>query len=159
MVRDKTDRVLGQIRGRRQRPDMVVPIAKDMVLPNLSGISSHPEAKESFGKWSKIIYIEDPSSSDVYPIAMIANNFRFLKVRYITDSGTVTFNINVRSGTDPFSSSTDIWDSDKTAGTTSSDRTTFDNEWFNGERIFFVETSATTGTPTKLLIQITGELI
>jgi len=44
--RTKTDRLLGQMRSRR-RPELKTPIATDMMLPNNSGVSNHPEFKNN----------------------------------------------------------------------------------------------------------------
>lgn len=46
---------------------------------------------------TRIIYIENPTAADVFPICMIPNTAVMVRVEAITDVGTVTFNIERRT--------------------------------------------------------------
>lgn len=104
---------------------------------------------------TKIIYIEDPVAADSFPIAFLADAVSFVKVRGITDVGTVTFNIEFRGENTPDAVGTDILTSDLVADATGEETTTFDSSGdVVAERWLNCNVTSVATAPTKVWISL-----
>lgn len=78
-------------------------------------------------KRTGIVYIEPPALADAYPLTIITSNIKFNKVWAQTDAQTVTFNIEQRSLTSPYSTGTDILTYNLTASSSGSSAIIFNS--------------------------------
>jgi len=105
----------------------------------------------------KIAYIETPAANEAYPIMSVQFNCSITRITYKTDTGTVTFNLEERTETDPETSGTTIYSSDQTAGSTMSATTSFSNSGITADNWLYFSASTVSGSPTKLWLGISYE--
>ena len=111
----------------------------------------------------KMIYIEDPTASDVWPICYVPKAATMQRVVGVTDTGSVTFNIQKRSKTTPDvdAPAAVIWtaggegDQDATAG--GLDKTVFDAASIGagGKWLVFVASAVSSATKVWIGIEYT----
>lgn len=104
-------------------------------------------------------YLTAAEAADNWPILTIAvRTMRLLRITHrVVGSGTpsVTFNLEKRGETTPFTPGTDVWSADKTATAASATVTAFDaGDLASRESLFFVA-SAINGTVDE--VHISGE--
>jgi hypothetical protein len=103
---------------------------------------------------TKIVYIEDPTASDSFPIAFVADDITMVQVRGVTDQGTVDFNIEHRAANTPDVSGTDMLSVDLQATSAGALSSSFSDATVPGERWLNYNASAASGTATKLWVVI-----
>jgi len=105
---------------------------------------------------TKQFYIENPTSSDSYPIAFMPAATTISEVWAETDTGTVDFNIEFRPhGSAETATSTQLWTADKTADDDGYNTTTFNDDTVPTDSWLTYTSSATASSPTKLWIALT----
>jgi len=104
--------------------------------------------------FKKMMFIEEPEALDEYPLTSVASATTIQRVTYVTDTGTVDFNLEKRAEATPMSAGTNIWSADETASSTSEASTTFNSSAIAEDEWLVFATSATTGVPTKLWINV-----
>lgn len=102
----------------------------------------------------KMIYIEDPTATDAFPIGSIPIAATVTGISAVTDAGTVTFNVEKRLATTPATAGTDILTSDKVASTTHSESTGIASAVIASEELLYFVASAVASTPTKLWVTV-----
>ena len=100
---------------------------------------------------TKIVYIEDPTASDSFPIAFVADDITMEQVRVETDQGTVDFNIEHRATNTPDVAGTDTLGSDLQATSSGASSSSFSDATVPAERWLTYNASAASGTATRLL--------
>jgi hypothetical protein len=108
------------------------------------------ERKLSGHTIARVLYIENPTATDAFPLAYISESATLVAVRAITDTGTVTFNIEKRSKLTPDVAGTDIWSSDKQATSAGLEQTAFDSGAVAADEWLHYSASAIAASPTKL---------
>lgn len=103
---------------------------------------------------TKIVYIEDPTASDSFPIAFIADDITMVQVRGVTDQGTVDFNIEHRATDTPDVVGTDTLGSDLQATSSGASSSSFSDATVPAERWLNYKAGAASGTATKLWVAI-----
>jgi hypothetical protein len=103
---------------------------------------------------TKIVYIEDPTASDSFPIAFIADDITLVQVRAVTDQGTVDFNIEHRATFAPDVAGTDTLSSDLQATSSGASSSSFTDATVPAERWLNYNAGAASGTATKLWVAI-----
>jgi len=103
---------------------------------------------------AKMIYIENPTATDSFPLGYVPDAATCVAVRAQTNTGTVDFNIEKRAKTSPFSAGTDIWTADKQATSAGLEQLSFDSGAVSADRWLQFAASAVSGTPTKLVISL-----
>jgi len=102
--------------------------------------------------------IHSPAAGESYRLRPIPDAATLKAVRHIVSASTnVVFNIEIRAETTPFTAGTDVWSADKTATTTSTEETAFDNQPA-AATILVVTITSVSGTPTIFLVQIEYEV-
>lgn len=104
----------------------------------------------------RMIYIENPTAADEYPIGAVPDAATMVRVVGATDAGTVTFNVEKRSMTTPYTAGTDIFTSDQVAGTGGSvlNTTTFNSGAISADSWLHYSASAVASSPTKLWVWV-----
>lgn len=127
---------------------------------SLSGLSNndHPQYSLSAHTHSlthqKMIYIEEPESTDVYPIVKVAKDMTISRLTHKVDTGTIDFNLDVRAEGTPETSGTNVWTAYKQATTASTVETSFTSSAVTDNQWLVYAASGTTGTPTKLWVSV-----
>lgn len=103
---------------------------------------------------TKIIYIEDPTAADSFPMGYVPDAATMVAVRAVTDVGTVDFNIEKRSKLTPDVAGTDIWSADKQATSSGLEITGFDSGSIGADEWLHFAASAVASSPTKLWISL-----
>lgn len=103
---------------------------------------------------TKIIYIEDPTATDSFPMGYVPNAAAMVAVRAVTDTGTVDFNIEKRAKLTPDVAGTDIWTADKQATAAGLEQTGFDSGSIGADEWLHFSASAVAGAPTKLWVSL-----
>ncbi len=103
---------------------------------------------------TKVIYIEDPTATDAFPMGYIPFAATMVAVRAITDVGTVDFNIEKRSKLTPDVAGTNIWTVDKQATTGGLEQTSFDSGSIGADEWLHFAASAVASSPTKLWVSL-----
>ena len=107
----------------------------------------------------KLIYIESPTASDLFPIGWTHYPGIVRRVTAETDAGTVDFNITKRLVlSDSFTGGTNIWTSDKQATTSIMTQTTFQSPRVAPDTGFWFDASAIASSPTKIFVTILLEI-
>lgn len=121
-----------------------------------SGVLPNARINANLRTFAHLFYLEDPGADDDdYPQWLLpaGANIQTIRVRAITDTGTVTFNIEYRTFAGFASSGTDILASDLTASTTEAETTVFANSGIIPAGCFcWPAVTSVTGTPGLLLI-------
>lgn len=112
------------------------------------------ERKLSGHKVARVLYIENPTATDAFPLAYIPESAALVAVRAITDAGTVTFNIEKRSKLTPDVAGTDVWSADKQATSSGLEQTSFDSGAIAADEWLHYAASAIDSSPTKLWISV-----
>ena len=103
---------------------------------------------------AKIIYIENPTVSDSFPLGYVPDAATMVAVRAVTDTGTVDFNIEKRAKLTPESAGTDVWSADKQATSSGLEQTSFDSGAVSADSWLQFAASAVAGSPTKLWVSV-----
>ncbi len=103
---------------------------------------------------TKIVYIENPTAADSFPIAFVADDVTMVQVRGVTDQGTVDFNIEHRGTDTPDLAGTDTLSSDLQATSGGVSSSSFSDATVPAERWLNYNASAASGTATKLWVAI-----
>jgi hypothetical protein len=107
-----------------------------------------------YGYHTRIIYIEDPTATDSFPIGSFPIACTISRITFITDTGTVDFNLEERAEATPFTAGTDVFSVDDQASTTNSVVTSFANAGMAANSWLWFAASAVASTPGKLIIKI-----
>lgn len=104
----------------------------------------------------RFIYIEAPTATDEFPLGAIPDAATIRRVVAATDAGTVTFNIEKRSQTTPYTAGTDIFSSDQVGGNGGSvlNTTTFNSPQVAAGNWLHYSASAVASNPTKLWVWV-----
>ena len=107
-------------------------------------------------EYAKEFYLESPTASDDLPLFWWPENYTITECWGVTDAGTVTFQLNHRPRTAPFSAGTDVFTSAMVADTNGESKTSgdFTDATVDGDRVVFYDSSAVASSPTKLLILV-----
>ncbi|UCE60479.1 MAG: hypothetical protein JSU63_01775 [Phycisphaerales bacterium] len=103
---------------------------------------------------TKIVYIEDPTATDSFPIAFVPDDVTLSQVRGVTDQGTVDFNIEHRATNTPDVAGTDTLSSDLQATSSGASSSSFSDATVPAERWLNFNASAVAGSPGKLWVAI-----
>lgn len=107
-----------------------------------------------YAREGALFYLENPSAGQAFPLRMQPVAGTMISVRHITDSGTATFNIEKRAPATPFTAGTDIWSSDKTADTSSTEETSFDSGSISEDQTLWCAVSGVTSSPGTLFLTV-----
>lgn len=102
----------------------------------------------------KILYVENPAASDVFPLLKVPDACTLVRVTHQTDTGTVDFNLEKRAEGTPATAGTDVWTTDKQAGSTMTGETSFNSAAIPADNWLIFSASAVASSPTKLWISI-----
>ena len=102
----------------------------------------------------KILYVENPTASDVFPLLKVPDACTLVRVTHQTDTGTVNFNLEKRAEGTPATAGTDVWTTDKQAGSTMTAETIFNSAAIPADNWLVFAASAVATSPTKLWISI-----
>ncbi len=102
----------------------------------------------------RMLYIESPQATDEIPMGPVPDAATMVRVVAATDAGTVTFNIEKRAQTTPYTAGTNIFSSDQVAGTGGSvlNTTTFNSGQIAAASWLHFSASAIASSPTKLWV-------
>ena len=104
---------------------------------------------------TKTIFIEDPVGTDSYPIGTFPVACTITSVIHITDTGTVTFNLEERASATPDVAGTDVFTSDLTATSTSATASTgFNNDGMAAGAWLHYAATSVASTPGFIWISI-----
>ncbi len=103
---------------------------------------------------TKIVYIENPTATDSFPVTFLADAVTIVQVRGVTDVGTVDFNIEHRATDAPDVAGTNTLTADLQAGASGAVSTSFADATVPAERWLNFNASAVTASPTKLWVAI-----
>lgn len=103
---------------------------------------------------AKILYVENPTATDAFPIGYIPQSATVIAVRAITDTGTVDFNIEKRAKLTPDVAGTNVWTADKQATASGMEQTSFDAGAVAADQWLYVAASAIASSPNKLWISV-----
>lgn len=104
---------------------------------------------------SRILYIENPTSTDSIPMCYVGDAVTIIAIRSFVDAGTVSFNIEQRGKFTPGTAGTDCMTADQAADDTGEERTSsFADATVPADNWLHYAASATTGSPTKLWVNI-----
>lgn len=103
---------------------------------------------------SKVLYIQEPTSSDDFPIFFTPHAITIVKVWGQTDTGTLTFQLVERTTTSPGSGGTNILTSSMVADATGENTTDFANAAIAADSWVTYDSSAEASAPNKLWIAI-----
>ncbi|MCO6437855.1 MAG: hypothetical protein J5J06_12255 [Phycisphaerae bacterium] len=111
-----------------------------------------PSALRTVGK---MLYIEWPATGDAFPLAFLPADVTFVRVRGVTDTGTVDFQIERRATNTPGSGGTNVLSSALQATSAGASTTSFADGGAvaAGQWLYFVA-SATSGSPTRLWVAL-----
>ncbi len=119
-----------------------------------AGVESYLTVAPQFRTISRVIYIEDPTATDEFPIAYMPDAATMVAVRAVTDVGSVDFNIEKRAKLTPDVAGTAVWSIDKQATSSGLEQTTFDSGAIGVDSWLHYSASAVTSAPTKLWISL-----
>jgi hypothetical protein len=103
---------------------------------------------------AKIFYIENPTATDAFPIGYVPQAATLVAVRAITDTGTVTFNIEKRAKLTPDVAGTNAWTLDKQATAAGLEQTVFGAGSIAADKWLYFAASAIASAPTKLWLSV-----
>lgn len=103
---------------------------------------------------TRVLYIEHPVATDELPIGYVPDAATMVAVRAVTNTGTVTFNIEKRGKLIPGTAGTNVWSADKQATSNGLEQTTFDSAGINADEWLHYSASAVSGSPAKLWISV-----
>ena len=123
-------------------------------LPVSTDVQTELDTK-SEGYHTRTFYIENPTASDSYPIGAFPVACTITRVTFITDAGTVDFNLEERVEATPLTAGTNVFSVDDQASSTNSVVTSFANAGMAANAWLWYAASAVASSPTKLIIKIT----
>jgi hypothetical protein len=103
---------------------------------------------------TKIIYIENPTATDEFPLGYVPDAATLVAVRAVTDVGTVDFNLEKRAKLTPDVAGTNVWSADKQATATGLEQLTFDSGSVAADEWLHFSASAIASAPTKLWVAL-----
>jgi hypothetical protein len=103
---------------------------------------------------AKVIYIENPTATDAFPLAFVPHAATLEAVRAVTDVGTVDFNIEKRAKLAPDVAGTDVWSADKQATTSGLEQTSFDSGAVGPDQWLHFAASAVASSPGSLWVSV-----
>ena len=103
---------------------------------------------------ARVLYIENPTASDEFPLAYVPDAATLVAVRAVTDVGTVDFNIEKRAKLTPDVAGTNVWSADKQATAGGLEQATFDAGSIGADEWLHYSASAVASSPTKLLVSV-----
>lgn len=103
---------------------------------------------------AKILYIENPSAGDSFPIGYVPDAATLIAVRAVTDAGTVDFNIEKRAKLTPDVVGTDVWNAERQATAGGLEQTTFDSGAIGADSWLHFAASAVAGGATQLWVSV-----
>jgi hypothetical protein len=123
-------------------------------LPISSAAQSALDAKRGTS-FVKMIYIENPTSTDKYPICAVSATCTIYKVDYLADTGAILFKIYENASGTPDTLGTNIYSGTLAAFSTQASTETFSNASIAAENWLYYDClSIASGTPTKLWIRV-----
>ncbi len=131
-------------------PDVTTYLRGDNTWATVAGGSSTQTFK-------KIVYIDPPTATDSFPILSVPFACTITRITHITDTGTVTWNLEERAEATPNTAGTDVYASDEVSSTTNSVDTSFANASLAAHSWLHLSASAIGSSPTKFWIAITFE--
>ncbi len=133
-------------------PTLVTPVLGTPASGNLVNCTGYPGTTKM--QYTKMIYIEDPTAADEYPVCCAPVDCTITEIRCITDTGTVDYNFETRAATTPDVVGTAVIAADDQASSVSSTAVINDGDFNQGEWLHY-SASAVASSPTKLWISIT----
>lgn len=121
---------------------------------SLTGAAKLVSGVVSAGKFEKIFYIENPSASDSFPLTFLGEAATISRIVAVTDTGTVTFNIEKRSKTTPYTAGTDINSSDFTATSSALETSSFSSGSVSADSWLWYAATSVASSPTKLTLTV-----
>ena len=103
---------------------------------------------------ARILYIENPSATDSFPIGYVPDAATLVAVRAVTDVGTVDFNIEKRGKLTPDVAGTDVWSADKQATASGLEQASFDSGAIGADSWLHFAASAMAGGATQLWVSV-----
>lgn len=103
---------------------------------------------------TRILYVENPSSVDSFPIGYVPDAATLVAVRAVTDTGTVDFNLEQRSKLTPDVAGSDVWSADKQATASGLEQSTFDSPAIAADSWLHFAASAIGGGVTRLWLSL-----
>lgn len=103
---------------------------------------------------ARVLYIENPTAADEFPLAYVPDAATLVAVRAVTDIGTVDFNIEKRSKLTPDVAGTNVWSADKQATASGLEQTSFDAGSIGADEWLHYSASAVASSPTKLWVSV-----
>ena len=108
---------------------------------------------------AKLWHLKDPISTDDFILCKLPDGATILRVDHRTLGGTsAVFNIEIRDEATPQTTGTNIWSPDKTANSTHSVETSFNNDAVAQYEILVVDLGTITGSVTDLWIGLVYEI-
>lgn len=103
---------------------------------------------------ARVLYVENPTAADEFPLAYIPDAATMVAVRAVTDVGTVDFNIEKRSKLTPDVVGTNVWSAEMQATASGLEQTAFDAGSIGTDEWLHYSASAAASSPTKLWISV-----
>lgn len=105
---------------------------------------------------SHILYIENPQATDVIPICYVPDAATVIAIRSVTDTGTVTFNVEKRGKFTPATTGTDVLNTDQVADATGEEEADAPDmsEAVSADNWLVFVAAAVASSPTKLWVSV-----
>lgn len=103
---------------------------------------------------ARVLYIENPTAADEFPLAYVPDAATMVAVRAVTDVGTVDFNLEKRSKLTPDVAGTNVWTADRQGTAAGLEQTTFDAGSIAADEWLHYSASAVASSPTRLWISV-----
>jgi hypothetical protein len=103
---------------------------------------------------TKILYIDTPLATDAFPLAFVPDDITIVRVRGVTDAGTVAFNIEHRATNTPGAAGTNTLTSDLVADSGGEYSETFSDATVPADRWLYYCASAIASSPTLLWVNV-----
>lgn len=105
--------------------------------------------------YSKIFTLEDPGTTDAFPIMATLDAITFREIRsWLTGGTDYKFNMNIRGKATPATAGTDVFTANQTATASTSTTHTANNQVGADKILYFTGETGGTGTPTELILQL-----
>lgn len=117
-------------------------------------VEIRPAVQISGDMWEGELWIEDPTSSDSFPIGIFTGlrTLEFVGLWFSVDAGTIDFNLEARPYTAAFSAGTDLLAADSQATTTGKEDFDFAAPLIPSKTHMRFVASAASGSPTELIL-------
>jgi hypothetical protein len=103
-----------------------------------------------------MLYIENPSSTDVIPVAYVSTNIAVRTIGYKTDTGYVVFSVTLCNRTTPGTTASTLLSS--VTGPSTMATSTIDKRLNQDQQWIYYNASGAVSTPTKFWLYIEYQL-